>query len=410
LKMQKDTTNKNHFILLKSGAEKHLIAEKLVYPNGKTFKFKAKREAQGFILALAHSYHIFGDKRYLARAKAELMQLAELPDWCLSHFIDVGEAFLAAGLGLDWLYDELTEEERVKVELSKVKNVREPSLYFNENELGEELTGNFNHNPVNNCGLTVGALAIAEREPLLASKILGRAIKLLPIAAAPYAPHGTYPKGATYWFYGTKFNVPALEALRYFFGVSRGLEKFAGLLESTDFKTRIVGTTGRYYNFGDASSAPFTETVKRFTSEPVMVWKANKRGQGNNAEVEIKSLAKAKPMLEGVDGDKNQRRPSRHLALEVLWWNPTLPPAGKFNKLPLHCTASGGLMTLCVMRSMWDDTSASFIAIKGGTPNNSHSQMDIGSFILKADGIRWALDMEGESYDKMRAAKLDIWN
>ncbi len=410
LKMQKDETSKNLFILLKSEAEQHLKAEKLVYPTGKTFKFNANRSAQGRILTLALSYHLFGDKRYLDRAKAELIQLAELPDWCPSHFIDVGEASLAAGIGLDWLYDELTEEERSKVAQSIVKNALEPSLSFNENELGNELTGNFNHNPVNNGGLTVGALAIAEREPLLARKVIDRAIKLLPIAAAPYAPHGTYPEGATYWSYGTTFHVFALEALRSVFGVSCGLEKFPGLLESTDFMTQIVGPTGLDYNFGDASSAPYTQTVERFTSEPVMFWFANERRQGNIAEVEIKSLAKAKRILEGVDADKNQKRLSRHLALEVLWWNPSLPPASESNKLPLHWTANGGLMPLAVIRSKWDDTSASFIAIKGGTPNNSHGQMDIGSFILEADGIRWALDMGGESYDKMRAAKLDLWN
>ena len=36
--------------------------------------------------------------------------------------------------------------------------------------------------------------------------------------------------------------------------------------------------------------------------------------------------------------------------------------------------------------------------------------MDAGSFILESNGIRWALDLGGESYDKMRAAKLDLWN
>lgn len=57
-----------------------------------------------------------------------------------------------------------------------------------------------------------------------------------------------------------------------------------------------------------------------------------------------------------------------------------------------------------------EDPQASYVALKGGTPNNSHGQMDIGSFILEADGIRWALDMGGENYNKMRAAKLDLWN
>ena len=36
--------------------------------------------------------------------------------------------------------------------------------------------------------------------------------------------------------------------------------------------------------------------------------------------------------------------------------------------------------------------------------------MDAGSFILEASGVRWALDLGTESYEKMRQAKLDLWN
>ena len=67
-------------------------------------------------------------------------------------------------------------------------------------------------------------------------------------------------------------------------------------------------------------------------------------------------------------------------------------------------------MPIGVMRSAWNDPKATFVAIKGGTPNNSHGHMDAGSFILEADGVRWALDLGTESYDKMRSAKLDLWN
>ncbi len=409
LKSQNDDVTKNLLVLLKNAAEKHLMAEKLVYPTGRTFKFNAVRSAQGRILTLALSFRIFNDKRYLDRARAELLQLAELPDWCPSHFIDVGEASLAAGIGLDWLYDHLSVEERDKVAQSIVKNALEPSLLFKETETGE-LNGNFNHNPVNNGGLITGALAIAEREPALARKVVERAVKFLPIAAEVYAPHGSYPEGPTYWSYGTTFHVFALEALRSVFGVSCGLEKFTGLLESIDFMAQINGPTGIDYNFGDATAAPLTETIDRFTSEPVMFWFANERGHREIAEVEIKSLVKATNILQGTDADKKPRELSRHLAMEVLWWNPKLPPASKTYQLPLHWTASGGLMPIAVMRSKWNDPSASFVAFKGGTPDNSHGQMDIGSFILEADGIRWALDMGGESYDKMRAAKLDLWN
>lgn len=97
------------------------------------------------------------------------------------------------------------------------------------------------------------------------------------------------------------------------------------------------------------------------------------------------------------------------MVFQALWWNPGLPPIDPTHELPLHWTAAG-LMPIAVIRSKWNDPMASYVALKGGTPNNSHGQMDVGSFILEADGIRWALDMGEESYNKMRAAKLDLWN
>jgi hypothetical protein len=77
--------------------------------------------------------------------------------------------------------------------------------------------------------------------------------------------------------------------------------------------------------------------------------------------------------------------------------------------LPLHWTAAGEL-PIAVMRSAWDDPDATYLAIKGGTPNQSHGHMDVGSFVLEANGVRWALDLGTESYNRMRAAKLDLWN
>lgn len=77
--------------------------------------------------------------------------------------------------------------------------------------------------------------------------------------------------------------------------------------------------------------------------------------------------------------------------------------------LPLVWVA-GGPGPVAVMRSAWGDPRALFVAVKGGTPNTSHGHMDIGGFVFEADGVRWAVDLAAESYPKMRAAGLDLWN
>jgi hypothetical protein len=57
-----------------------------------------------------------------------------------------------------------------------------------------------------------------------------------------------------------------------------------------------------------------------------------------------------------------------------------------------------------------NDPFAVFLAIKSGTPIVSHGHMGVGSFILEVNGVRWTLDLHGESYDKIRAAKHDLRN
>lgn len=413
LKLQNDEVSKDLLLLLKNDAERTLKAKKIEYPST-GFKFGAVRNVQGRILTLGLAYRVFGDKRFLDRAKAELMQLAELPDWCPTHFLDVGEATLAAGVGLDWLYNELTPAERDMVTHAIIKNGINPSLDVKEsNENKSWLNGNFNWNPVCNGGLLVGALAIHDSEPKLARQIVERSIKYLPYHGAVYAPDGTYAEGTAYWSYGSTFQIIIIEALRSVFGTSCNFEKFPGFLKTTDFITQIVGPTGYEYPFSDAGAAGSRLTAKplatRFTSEPIMLWFARETGNPDVARDEINSILLAKNSLQNDTSVKAQKGHSRHFALEVLWWNPRLPKLSKDVQLTLHWTAAGH-MPLAVMRSSWTDSLASYIAIKGGTPNNSHGHMDAGSFILEANAVRWALDLGGEDYNKMRAAKLDLWN
>ncbi|RUT68002.1 hypothetical protein D0817_23615 [Flavobacterium cupreum] len=413
LKLQNDEVSKALLLLLKNNAEKTLKAGKIEYPS-KGFKLEAVRNVQDRILTLGLAFQVFGDVRYFERAKAELMQLTELPDWNPSHFLDVGEATLAAGVGLDWFYNDFTPTEREKITQAIIKNGINPSLDVKESkENNSWMNANFNWNPVCNGGLLVGALAIYEREPKLARQIVERSIKYIPYHGAVYAPDGTYAEGMAYWSYGTLYQVAMIEALRSVFGSSFKIESFPGFLKSTNFITQNVGPTGYEYTFSDAgfkesklSAKPLAE---RFTSEPLMFWFARENRNRVIARDEIISILLAKSIVIKDTVSNAQKKHSRHFALEVLWWDPKLPPMDKKSFLPLHWTADGH-MPMAVIRSAWNDPLASYIAIKGGTPNNSHGHMDVGSFIIESNGVRWALDLGAESYDKMRAAKLDLWN
>jgi len=51
-----------------------------------------------------------------------------------------------------------------------------------------------------------------------------------------------------------------------------------------------------------------------------------------------------------------------------------------------------------VMRSDWD-RDAVFVAFKAGDNRFNHSNLDIGTFVLEAGGVRWALDVGKDNYN-----------
>ena len=373
--------------LLGNQTDKALAAAPVIFPPT-GFLMGPARESQGRILALALSYRLTGDKRYFTRAREELMRLAALPEWRPSHFLDVGEAALAAGIGLDWLYDDLSPEDRDLVTRAIMENALKPSLAVKAGN-GSWVDGDFNWTQVCHGGLVVAALAIAEREPVLARQVVERAVSNMGNAGATYSPDGSYAEGPSYWSYGTSFHVILIEALRSALGTSCALEKFPGFLKTGEFNNQMVAPSGGEFNFSDYH--------KENLNEPIMLWFARELRDRGVARDELAALAEPGKIMVA----------SRHLPLEILWWDPSLPAAS--DTRARHWTAAG-VLPLAVMRSAWDDPEAAFVAVKGGTPNHSHAHMDVGSFILELHGVRWALDLGTESYDKMRAAKLDLWN
>ena len=50
-------------------------------------------------------------------------------------------------------------------------------------------------------------------------------------------------------------------------------------------------------------------------------------------------------------------------------------------------------------RSAWNDPKAVYVGFKGGDNKANHSHLDLGSFVLDADGHRWAVDLGGDDYN-----------
>jgi hypothetical protein len=78
-------------------------------------------------------------------------------------------------------------------------------------------------------------------------------------------------------------------------------------------------------------------------------------------------------------------------------WTQGLPPAIPPPAWPLAWHGDGP-NPVGVYRSSWTDTNALFLAFKGGSASLNHAHMDAGSFVLDADGVRWASDLGAQDY------------
>jgi hypothetical protein len=79
----------------------------------------------------------------------------------------------------------------------------------------------------------------------------------------------------------------------------------------------------------------------------------------------------------------------------LLWFDSStsvLPEA----ELPLDILFRG--VNVAFFRSNWRDPQAVYVGFKGGNSKSSHSQLDLGTFVLDAEGYRWALDLGPDSY------------
>jgi len=97
----------------------------------------------------------------------------------------------------------------------------------------------------------------------------------------------------------------------------------------------------------------------------------------------------------------------RFLPLVLLWMQPEREEVD--TDVPLRWSSEGATpVTVC--RTSWMDPNRTFLGVKAGSPSGSHGQMDVGSFVLDADGVRWAVDLGAEGYHGIESRGMNLWS
>jgi hypothetical protein len=329
------------------------------------------RRALDRIYTLALLHRIDGERRYLDRALKELRAAADFPDWNPSHFLDTAEMTHAFAIGYDWLYPALSQEERRWIRQAIVDKGINQALPLYSAQRGW-VVNRYNWNQVCNGGIGIGALAIAGDEPELANKVINYAVESIPRAMRSYSPDGGWAEGPGYWHYATRYTVYFLAALETALGKDFDLSKIEGFDRAAHFRVYYAGPLDRSFNYADASDG--------VGAAEEMFWLARRFRQPVYAWHEQQQLA----------------RGHNPVALHLVWYQPELQ-SPRDAEWPLDARFDS--VQVAFLRSAWDDPDAIFVGVKGGDNKAGHAQLDLGTFVLDALGVRWARDLGTDNYN-----------
>lgn len=358
------------------------------------------REAIRRISFLSYTYRMTGDTRYAARAETEMLGMAAFIDWNPSHFLDVGEMTLAMAIGYDWLYGYLSANSRTTI----ASAIKTKGIEKSANQ--SWLTSDNNWNQVCNAGISAGVAAVFDENPTYYQTLIDRAVTSIKIPMGVYKYNGAYPEGMGYWDYGTTFNILFIDLMQRMWNTDRELLDMEGFLNTVNFVTHMQGNATKQLSSGALKSINplpfnFADCGSGIGVLPGMFWLAARSGNQNCLYGELQKL------VFSLDNSPSGLTGNRLLPFLLIWsMNLSLSdlPA------PAETTyLAQGKSAVTALRSGWSANDI-YLALKGGTPSSNHAHMDIGSFVMEANDVRWAMDLGMSDYNSLETNGVDLWN
>ena len=331
-------------------------------------------------------YRLDGQEKWKHRLVTELKAVCEFPDWHDIHFLDTAEMSAAVAIGYDWLYNDLSKQDRKTIRDGLIRHGVDTGL-----KGGWWVKRENNWNQVCHCGLSLAAIALATDVPAKAEKLLQSAKANHARALEVYAPNGAYPEGPGYWNYGTSFSVLMSSALTSTIGSDWGILDRPGFIDSFTYRIQVEGPFGSVVNYADGRN--------RVGSSPCHFYLAKRTQTPGFSRFAMQSLT---PDFSTISSKTHKRKDgsvNRFLPLAIAWY----VPEKKETQSNLDWFAQGPKgVNLALMRSEANNPKAIFVSLKSGDLAASHGHLDTGSFILDMKGTRWSSDLgaEKEIYDR----------
>jgi hypothetical protein len=344
-------------------------------PDGKRLLAESRRAIKCVMLS-AYAWRMTGENRYFERCVKELDAACALKNWNPSHFLDVAEMATAVAIGYDWLYPQLSAEQRqryakalVSHGLAAVANRKDGWWRGPTNNWSQVCAG----------GMMLAADVVSEVEPDLAKQTLAHCRQLTRSCERFYRPEGAYPEGPGYWHYGTTYHVLGMALMER----DKPLTLDQVWKMTGNFLLHATGPSGMPFNYADASPG-------QADCSPAQTWLASRTG-------EPLIMAGVRALLARRFAVTGKHAPNDRFLPLTLLWLPAATPATTAPSAALHAGFQGE-QALAFFRSAWSPD-ALWLGIKGGTPAASHGHMDCGSFVLDWAGTRWLHDLGSDNYN-----------
>ena len=337
------------------------------------------REQVYRMVNLALAYRLSGDRRFAEKAEKELVHVCNFPDWDPIHYLDVAEMTTAVAIGYDWLYDVLAPSTRQLVVHSiKTKALDLVVEEYNTGNADSWAKRETNWNVVCNTGMVLGALAIEEHYPELAKHIIGEAVRYIPNCLKHFAPDGVCYEGPAYWGYTNMYLSLLLKALNDNFGGDFGLSEMVGVDKSVLYYMHSTSPSGKIFNFANSgSTAPAAEPIYFYFSRAF-----------NQPEV----ATFYRDVLSKTVHEENY---FRFYFLSIPWYDTASSTADALPKLKVY----EGINDIVVFNGNRNIPNSLYLIAKTGDPDMAHQQLDIGTFIVEMNGIRWTDDLGTDNYN-----------
>ena len=370
------------------------------------------REALKRIFWLSFTYRLHGGEAYARRAIDEMLAVSAFKDWNPAHFLDVAEMTMAAAIGYDWLYDQMTPRERKNVARAILDKGLKPALNPKDAWF---YTSEINWNSVCNAGMVYGALAVWEEDPEFCRSMLEKSLESNKLAFKAYEGGG-YPEGYNYWGYGSSFQIMLLAAVESAFPerwpVAAGHDDKTSVMPNLDASV-MPGLTGHLPDDFLASSAfirftstpagncySFSDAYRKASGQYMQTWMINYIGDRSIVYPEMRIME-----MTGYKRLCEERLFPMYL-ISLFHCGPNTP-AGMPDDHYFQC---GGTTPIFVYRSGWAAEEDDYLGVKGGLTMSSHSHCDQGSFYFESDGVTWATDLGMQDYNSLESAGVDLWD